>query len=259
MVAVGIPLSHSRLDYLRFSRKHRPMAVILPAANLPREARALLIAIAEGESDPVAAASGISPYLILVGGGSFDRMPSKQGYNGFPDWQGRQFPTGMSHASGRYQFQPGTWRNTVEMFPDGSKPDFRNFGDQDWGAWLLAQHDYKTRTGAELLPQLEFGKTGAIGGILRPTWASMSNSTFPARYKAALAAVPAEGEPETPTEKPTPATPDKDLDNALMETLIRALQINLALEGLYDGEIDGIPGAKTYQAMADYWKQRGAK
>lgn len=29
---------------------------------------------------------------------------------GFPIWEGRQGPAGISHAAGLYQFQPGTWR-----------------------------------------------------------------------------------------------------------------------------------------------------
>jgi hypothetical protein len=79
---------------------------------------------------------------------------------------------------------------------------------------------------------------------------------LPSRLKFAERALAAAavGEPKKPAE-PAPAV---DLDNALIDNLIRALQAALALDGLYDGEIDGIPGAKTYTAMMDYWKQRGA-
>lgn len=234
--------------------------VILPAANLPREARAMLIAIAQGESDPVARRQGISPYFILYGGGSFEAMPDRSGYSGFPAWAGKD----NSHAAGRYQFEPKTWLGTVPKFR-GGQVNFRNPGDQDWGAWILAQADYHARTGATLLARLQIGVLDGIGSALRPTWTSMGDSTFPDRYKAALAAVPATEPtpapapaPEpAPTPEPTPPPAAVDLDNALMDTLIRALQINLALEGLYTGEIDGAPSAALYTAMADYWRQRG--
>ncbi len=177
--------------------------VILPAANLPREARVLLIAIAEGESDPVAKREGISPYFILVGGGSFEQMPDLRGANGFPSWDGRRFPTGISHAAGRYQFQPATWKGTVKMFPAGSVPAFRNPGDQDWGAWLLAQSDYRARTQGSLMAALQDEELSGVGGILQPTWTSMSNGTFPARYAKALAAIPIDE--STPEPPPIPA------------------------------------------------------
>ncbi len=197
---------------------------ILPAANLPREARALLIAIAQGESDPVAAQEGISPYVILVGGGSMDMMPNRQGYSGFPDWPGRQFSTGISHAAGRYQFQPATWRDTVEMFSAASIPNFRNPGDQDWGAWLLAQHDYKSRTNASLLAVLRANAIGNLGSILKPTWASLSDATFPARYAAALAVVPVDHPP------PLETSPSLDDLIAAVQTSLDALKAYAAKE-----------------------------
>lgn len=164
-------------------------APIMPTDTLSREARAFLIAVAQGESDPVAKGEGISPYFILVGGGSFERLPNRQGFNGFPEWPGREFPTGISHAAGRYQFQPRTWRDAVKMFPQGT-PDFRNPADQDWGAWFLAQHDYRSRTKTSLLRVLQDGETAGIGNTLRPTWASLSSASFPGRYAAALNAIP---------------------------------------------------------------------
>ncbi len=167
----------------------------MTAANLPREARALLDAIAQGESDPSAESEGISPYFILYGGGSFEALPNRDGYNGFPAWQGRD----NSHAAGRYQFEPATWKGIVPRFAPGV-PDFRNPGDQDWGAWMLAQQDYHARTGGNLLNALQFGDTGDIGGVLRPTWTSMSDNTFLDRYTEALAAYPA-----TTMQAPAPA------------------------------------------------------
>jgi muramidase (phage lysozyme) len=177
--------------------------IILPAANLPREARALLIAIARGESDPSAKAEGISPYFIFYGGGSFEKFPDLKGHFGFPDWAGKD----NSHASGRYQFQPRTWKGTVAMFPTGSVPNFRNPGDQDWGCWLLAQSDFRARTGLSLRAELIAGRLDDIGGILQPTWTSLSDKTFPARYAAGLAALPIVQEPAPLPEPPLVPVP----------------------------------------------------
>ncbi len=193
------------------------MSVILPASNLPREGRALIIAIAEGESDVEAKREGISPYNILVGGGSMEGLPDRSGYYGFPAWAGwlraGRPESERSHAAGRAQFQPGTWLSVVsKMFPQGLTPNFRNPGDQDWGAWFLAQHDYKSRTNASLLAVLRAKAIGNLGSILKPTWASLSDATFPARYAVALAAVieaektegPSHPPPLDPTPTPTP-------------------------------------------------------
>ncbi len=174
----------------------------MTAVNLPREARALLDAIAQGESDPVAAREGISPYFILYGGGSFEGLALRDGYNGFPAWPGKD----NSHAAGRYQFEPATWRGIVPRFKPGV-PDFRNPDDQDWGAWFLAQQDYGMRSGVPLFNALQVGDVGDIGSTLQPTWTSMSDDTFPDRYNAALATYPAVAPipvPEVPVPQPVP-------------------------------------------------------
>ncbi len=175
----------------------------MTAANLPREARALLDAIAVGESDPMAKHEGISPYVILYGGGSFERMPDRAGYNGFPEWPGKD----NSHAAGRYQFQPATWRGIVPQFKPGI-PNFRNPDDQDWGAWFLARHDYRARTGIELLAVLRSRLAiDQVGDILQPTWTSMSSSTFGQRYAAALAIEPPAPPAPVPVPEPIPPQP----------------------------------------------------
>jgi muramidase (phage lysozyme) len=178
----------------------------MTAANLPREARALLDAIAQGESDPVAEKEGISPYFILVGGGSFAGMPNRDGYNGFPEWDGRRFPTGISHAAGRYQFEPATWKGIVRRFTAG-QPNFRNADDQDWGAWFLAKQDYGARTGTTLISDLKQGNLDSIGSTLNPTWTSMSDDTFADRYNAALEAYPLEPAAPVPTAQPAEPAP----------------------------------------------------
>lgn len=81
--------------------------------------------------------------------------------------------------------------------------------------------------------------------------------------KQALAAASASPD-APPTTRPSnlPESSGDDtiaLSNIIMDSLIRALQANAKLDGLYDGEPDGIPGPKTFQAMTEWWQQRGAK
>ena len=173
------------------------------ATNMPREARALLDAISVGESG-----GSDDPYNILYGGGSMVGLPNRAGYYGFPEWAGQD----NSHAAGRYQFEPATWLGIVPRFSPGT-PDFRNPADQDWGAWFLAQEDFKRRSGSDLLERLKSGALVGIGSTLKATWTSMSDSTFPVRFVKALAAIPADEsapsstEPSIPSAPPTPSAP----------------------------------------------------
>lgn len=167
------------------------MAVV--ATNLPREAQAFLDAISEGES------GGADRYNELYGGDSMVGLPNRAGHYGFPEWPGKD----NSHAAGRYQFEPATWLGIVPKFSPGS-PDFRNPADQDWGAWFLAQQDFKVRTGKTLLSELQADSVDGIGSALHATWTSLSDETFPGRYHSALDALPQE-EPSQPA--PTPAPP----------------------------------------------------
>jgi muramidase (phage lysozyme) len=164
----------------------------MTAANLPREARAFLDAVAVGESDPSARHEGISPYFILYAGGSFEALPDREGYFGFPYWPGLD----NSHAAGRYQFEPATWKGIAETFPGGT-PNFRDSGDQDWGAWFLAQANYRVEP---LLAALQAGRTLGIAAALKSTWTSLDESTFTDRYEAALALYPpSAGDPVIPS------------------------------------------------------------
>lgn len=67
----------------------------------PSEAASL---VGHFESEGLARRMGISPYAIGVGGR--DLSTARLDENGFPIWEGH----GNSHAAGRYQFQPSTWR-----------------------------------------------------------------------------------------------------------------------------------------------------
>ena len=167
---------------------------MIAAANIPLEGRAFLGALYVGESG--------GDYTILYGGGHFDaNTPSKEGYYGFPDWPGKD----NSHAAGAPQFQPGTWKDTVEkLFPKGSTPNFRNPADQDWGAWLLAQDVYKRVAAADLLADLKKG-TGlsVVAPALQSTWTSLDPMTLPTRYRAAMQQEAAR-EPQDAQKPPAP-------------------------------------------------------
>src|SRR5690348_9589741 len=164
------------------------------ATNLPREAQAFLDALAVGES--------AGDYTVLYGGVHYgDAMPSLPDHFGFPDWAGKD----NSHAAGRYQFEPATWLDVcTRLFPAGTTPNFRNPADQDWGAWLLAKDVYHKAIGADLGIMLHAGTLGGIANTLHLTWTSLSEDTFPDRYKAALAALPAAPVAPAPAPAPTP-------------------------------------------------------
>src|SRR5690348_11371530 len=125
------------------------------ARSIPLEGRAFLNALAVGES-------GEQPdYTILYGGRHFTAPPWQ-----FPQWAGKD----NSHAAGRYQFEPATWRAAQKAtgVPDFS-PD-----SQDIAAWWLAENDYHRRTGRGLLADLKgLMSVGYVATILQSTWTSL--------------------------------------------------------------------------------------
>lgn len=134
-------------------------------------AAAFLDAIAVGEDyDP-------KDYDELVGGDHFE------GFDAFPQWNGRRFATGISHAAGRYQFEPATWRTVAGRY---GLTDFTPHS-QDLGAWQLARDDYRRRTGRDLRDDLKRRNFGRLVSGLRPTWSSIGPSMGD-RYLGALAA-----------------------------------------------------------------------
>lgn len=148
--------------------------------KLPPEAQAFLDAIAVGEdADP-------RDYTELVGSTrtnphTYERYPDLPGHYGFPDWAGWR----GSHAAGRYQDEPATWKGICER--SGLGPlNFRNPDDQDRGNWWLACDDYHRRSGRDLLPDLQAGRFEDVVAGLVETWASLSAVTFPKRYEEAL-------------------------------------------------------------------------
>lgn len=141
----------------------------IKAAELPREAQAFLIAISLGESEDDA-----KDYRELCGGGYFGS------YDEFPDWPGVGSP--VSHAAGRYQFEPATWQDVLDANP--AITDFSPAA-QDRGAWWLAQRDYFARAKRSLIDDLRAGFLTALTPALRRTWTSL-NDQLPTRYRAAL-------------------------------------------------------------------------
>src|SRR5689334_21686860 len=136
------------------------------AETLAQARQAFLDALAEGESDPMAEAEGISPYFILVGGGSFEGMPCDD--SGFPVWHGWRGPLGdwpVSHAAGRYQFQPATWHGQATAL------NLADFGpdSQDAAAWALAENAYNVRTGRSLKLDLLSDTLGSVASALQST------------------------------------------------------------------------------------------
>lgn len=142
-----------------------------PSKKLDAIALAFLDAIAVGEN------YDSNDYNELVGGGHFTSFDT------FPEWSGRRFPTGISHAAGRYQFQPATWASVAKS---ARLADFTP-QSQDIGAWWLAQSDYQRRTARDLRADLTAKRFDRLVSGLRPTWASINDRTAP-RFEGALAA-----------------------------------------------------------------------
>lgn len=121
---------------------------------LPPEALALLDTIAGTESPG---------YNVIYGGRRFGD------YSDHPRVSvpiGRGVNAGKtSSAAGRYQFLGSTWDSLG--LPNFSPPM------QDFGAWKLAQRDYKAKTGNDLLSDLRRGDIGQIGKVLSSTWTSL--------------------------------------------------------------------------------------
>lgn len=143
----------------------------IAAADFARPIQAFLVALSFGESenDPL-------DYTELCGGGHFE------GFAAFPQWAGVGDP--ISHAAGRYQFEPATWRDMQTRL---SLPDFSPTS-QDHAAWALASEVYQRVTGRVLLADLQADELASVAPALRSTWTSV-NGEFPARYHGALAAL----------------------------------------------------------------------
>lgn len=92
------------------------------------------------ESEGLAQKLGISPYDIGFGGSDLSKAPADA--NGFPMWSGKQGPEGVSHAAGRYQFEPGTWAKYApaagvsDFSPESQDKVFQAaYADQGFKPW----------------------------------------------------------------------------------------------------------------------------
>jgi muramidase (phage lysozyme) len=156
--------------------------------------QAFLDALAQGESG--------GDYRILCGGGHFTSFDT------FPQWAGFQGPAGISHAAGKYQFEPATWREVAERL---GLTDFTP-GSQDAGAWDLARRVYAGHTGRSLEEDLALLDTSQVASALHSTWTSLSSDTFPQRFRRRLSELSGTPAPQPkpvvqPEVKPVPAPP----------------------------------------------------
>ena len=137
--------------------------------ELSQARRAFLDALAIGESG--------GRYDILCGGGRFSD------YSAFPQWSGVQGPAGVSHAAGKYQFEPATWQE------EAAKLHLQDFSpaSQDAAAWDLAQAVYQRVAGRDLAADLMAGDASHVAHALHSTWTSLGSS-FPTRYLNELGA-----------------------------------------------------------------------
>lgn len=144
------------------------VANIAIAAGLAREATAFLAAIADGEA---------RAWNLLFGGGTF------HSYDQFPDWPGVRVNGNMTHAAGRFQFQPGTWAHIA------AKLGLTNYGKraQVLGAWENGQEVYRRKTGAELRDALIAGDLDGVQSELQSEWTGGADDGFPDRYRQHLA------------------------------------------------------------------------
>lgn len=147
--------------------------------SIPIEGCAFLDAVAVGED------FHFGDYNELVGGGSFDSFAQ------FPQWEGKMFSTGISHAAGRYQFEPATWFGQVNRLGlTDFSPD-----SQDRAAWDLACRVYGMRQNKRSL-LLDLRSRMAANRLisLQSTWTSINVKTWD-RYLGALSARQQIGDP----------------------------------------------------------------
>lgn len=145
--------------------------------EIPPAAAGLLNSIANSESG--------GAYNVLYGGKTFssfaDHPNSPQTILSGPH-AGEK-----TTAAGRYQFTYSTWKRAQKAL--GLK-DFSPM-NQDRAAWWLAQQDYRSRTGRDLLSDLNSGNPDILSGIgpaLSGTWTSLPTGIEATQSGAGFAA-----------------------------------------------------------------------
>lgn len=201
--------------------------------SLPPEARGLLDTIAKTES--------AGRYNVRYGG-AVDKT-----FQGFDDHPRVAEPITSgpdvgktSSAAGRYQFIGSTWDQQAK------KLGLRDFSpaNQDVAAWDLAQTEYKSKTGKDLLTTLRSGDTADVLPSLSGQWSSLPGGRQPAKqfggftadqvqknpflisaYVRTLAADP---ELRVQSAKQTAAAAGKALDNGMLPNPVAMAEVNQA-------------------------------
>jgi hypothetical protein len=93
------------------------------------------------EQDIISRESGGNPY---IGYGGVDLSQAPRDKYGFPIWEGKMGPAGISHAAGLYQFEPHTWAEGAaalgvkDFSPQSQKQVYdytrAKYGDAPWAA-----------------------------------------------------------------------------------------------------------------------------
>jgi hypothetical protein len=136
-----------------------PAATPIPTDNADDPLAPVMARIAKGETG-----GNPDPYTAKYGGGNF----------GFPDWEGRPGPAGISHAAGKLQWQPATWNAAAkDMVAQGlPAPDFKNPADQERAGRFWAVKTYHDKTGRNLI---EDAKNNRVDySALAGQWPSLS-------------------------------------------------------------------------------------
>ena len=206
-------------------------------------AMAFLDALAEGETDGTPGEG----YDWLFGA-TKNNAPAHRfrDYTDFPVWDGVRGSWGVTHAAGRYQFQPGTYSRMAAKL---HLPDFSP-ECQDAAAWQLAQDVYRSQEGRDLRTDLNNGFLARVVPALRSTWTSLNVKTFPTRFHAAI------GRPRVTVA----AIPAPVLKGVIpeVEKAIRDLQMALKTAGFYNAAVDGLFGPRSIAAVQAYELQRGS-
>lgn len=197
-------------------------------SGVPPEGAALLDTIAGTESPD---------YNTMNGGEKF---------SDFADHPRRIGKGGTATAAGRYQFVEGTWDRAAKAV---GASDFSP-GNQDKAAWWLAQADYKSSTGRDLLSDLRSKDPNTIAGVrsaLSSTWEglkSLDDNRFNAKLEAGPVTTPAYFKNLSPEEQQVvynqAETRRREIaveQRGNIETVIQNAPAAIQNTGTYDGAV----------------------
>jgi hypothetical protein len=112
----------------------------------------------------------------------------------------------------------------------------------------LAQDVYKHLSGADLLLSLRAGALQLVAPTLKSTWTSLSESSFPSRYRQALAALTTVETPvsdPTPAPSPPPAPAGADSMDGWIADLEKRIATAQASIAKLQAALDALKAAKT--------------